>query len=116
MIKERNIALCIIFTIITCGIYGIYWFIVMNDEMNTMVPDDYVTSGGMAFLWSILTCGIYTIYWNYKMGVKLNELEVQETGTTTGSNHILFLVLDILGLSIINYCIMQSKLNQHATI
>ena len=31
--RERNIALCIIFTLLTCGIYGIYWMIVLNDEM-----------------------------------------------------------------------------------
>lgn len=115
MIKNRNIALCIIFTIITCGIYGIYWFIVMTNEMNEMAPNDYATSGGMALLWTILTCGIYSIYWNYKMGIKINEVEQRETGTN-GSNHILFLVLVIFGLGIINYCIIQSKLNAHATV
>ena len=89
MVKERNIALCIIFTIITCGIYGIYWFIVMTDDMNALEPDDYKTSGGMAFLWTFLTCGIYSIYWNYKMGVKMNAIE-QKEGRPNGSNHILF--------------------------
>ncbi|MDO4187533.1 MAG: DUF4234 domain-containing protein [Lachnospiraceae bacterium] len=116
MIKNRNIALCIIFSIITCGIYGIYWFITMTNDMNTMAPDDYATTGGMAFLWTLLTCGIYSFYWNYKMGVKLNETEEKDMGVSNGSNHILFLILAIFGLSIINYCIMQSKLNAHATV
>ncbi|MBT9731406.1 DUF4234 domain-containing protein, partial [Coprococcus eutactus] len=26
MIKQRNIALCIVFSIITFGIYALYWF------------------------------------------------------------------------------------------
>ena len=30
--KNRNIALCIIFSIITFGIYGIYWFICLTNE------------------------------------------------------------------------------------
>ena len=113
MIKNRNIALCIIFSIITCGIYGIYWFIVMTDEMNELAPDDYATSGGLAFVFSLITCGIYSIYWNYKMGIKMNDIEMQE-GKGNNSNHILFLLLSLFGLSIINYCLMQSKLNAHA--
>ena len=116
MIKNRNIALCIILSIVTCGIYGIYWFIVMTDEMNRLAPDDYTTSGGLAFILSIVTCNIYYIYWSYKMGVKMNDIEAQEYGATNGSNHILFLLLSIFGLSIINYCLMQSKLNAHADV
>lgn len=116
MIKNRNIVLAIIFSIITCGIYGIYWFIVMTDDMNKLAPDDYKTSGGMAFLWTLLSCGIYSIYWNYKMGVKVNQVEQSENNMNSGSNHILFLVLSLFGLSIINYCIIQSKLNAHADV
>ena len=32
--KERNIAVSIILTIITCGIYGLYWCAVINDELK----------------------------------------------------------------------------------
>lgn len=113
MIKNRNIALCIIFSIITCGIYGLYWFICLNNDMNQIAPDDYTTSGGMALLFTIITCGIYGIYWNYKMGVKMNIIEKNENGTD-GSNQILFLILSIFGLGIINYCLMQSKINSYA--
>ena len=35
--KERNVALAIVFTIITCGIYGIYWFVVLTDEVKQKV-------------------------------------------------------------------------------
>lgn len=28
--KKRNLALCVIFSIITFGIYAIYWFIKIN--------------------------------------------------------------------------------------
>lgn len=103
--KNRNIALCIIFTIITCGIYGIYWFISLNNEMNTLIQDDFQTSGGIVFLLTLVTCGIYGIYWAYKMGSKLDTLK-------SGNNAILFLLLQIIGLGIINYCIMQSEINK----
>lgn len=110
MIKNRNIALCIILSIITCGIYGIYWFICLNNDMNELVEDDYQTSGGMAFLFTILTCGIYGIYWVYKMSVKMNTLKPDSNNT------ILFIILQICGLGIVNYCIMQSEINKHADV
>lgn len=104
--KERNVALCVVFSILTCGIYGIYWFICLTNDMNQMVSDDgYQTSGGMALLYTLITCGIYGFYWNYRMGQKMDKKK-------DGSHAILFLLLSIFGLGIVNYCIMQSALNE----
>ncbi len=57
MVKERNIAVCIILSLVTCGIYMIYWFICLTDEANN-ASNSTGTSGGMAFLLSLVTCGI----------------------------------------------------------
>ena len=111
MVKNRNIVLAVILTIITCGIYGIYWFIVLNDDMNTLTPDDnYHTSGGLVFLFTLITCGVYGWYWAYKMGCKVDKLQ------NSSSHTILFIILQIFGLGIVNYCIMQSAINDKATI
>ncbi|MCL2773693.1 MAG: DUF4234 domain-containing protein [Oscillospiraceae bacterium] len=32
--KTRSPALVIVFTIITCGIYGIYWYYIIMDDLN----------------------------------------------------------------------------------
>lgn len=107
--NKRNIGLAILFTFITCGIYGIYWFIVMTDDMNKLSSEDgFTTSGGIAFLLTLVTCGIYGYYWAYKMGQKMNAL------TGDPNNTVLFLILQIFGLGIVNYCIMQSEINKHA--
>ena len=45
MVKERNIAMCVILSFITCGIYGIIWFVNITDDVNT-VSGDFKTSGG----------------------------------------------------------------------
>jgi cytochrome bd-type quinol oxidase subunit 2 len=110
VIEKREIALAVVFTIITCGLYGIYWFIVMTDESNR-ISDDNKTSGGMAFLFSLITCGIYGIYWNYKMGKKLYEAG-QKYGKVINDNSIIYLILSIFGCSLINYCLIQSDLNK----
>lgn len=110
MIKNRNIVLCIIFSIITCGIYGIYWFICLNNDMNIIAKDDFQTSGGVVFLLTLVTCGIYGWYWSYRMGQKMDMLKPD------GNHAILFIVLQIFGLGIVNYCIMQSEINTRANV
>lgn len=109
--KQRNIALCIVLSVITCGIYGIYWFICVTDDVN-QVSDRYTTSGAMAFVLSLITCGIYGIYWAYKMGECLDTARA-EHGEPTGSLAIIFLILNIFGLSIITLALAQNELNKY---
>ncbi len=103
-ISERNIVTTIILTILTCGIYGIYWMVKINDEL-LQLSDTEGSSGGTVVLLSIVTCGIYGIYWNYKMGSCVNKLK------RGGSNDILFLVLGLLGFGIVNFIIAQDAIN-----
>lgn len=112
MVKQKSIALCIILTIVTCGIYGIIWFISLTDDTNT-VWGKPGTSGGMAFLLTLVTCGIYSLYWAYKQGEKLDEAK-QAKGLAGGSSGILYLLLSIFGLGIIAYALMQDSLNKLA--
>ena len=115
VIKNRNIALCIVFSIITCGIYGLYWFICLNDDVNTLSGHTQDgTSGGIALLLSIVTCNIYFIYWNYKQGEKIDEAK-NARGISSSNTGVLYLLLSIFGLGIISYALMQSELNNYAT-
>lgn len=66
-IQERNIAVSIILSFVTCGIYAIYWFISLTDDMGKLSNDSRL-SGGKCFLFTLITCGIYGIYWAYLMG------------------------------------------------
>lgn len=111
MVKNRNIAVCIILSIITCGIYGIYWFICMVNDVNTVSDRPNDTSGGVVFLLSIITCSIYLWVWFYKAGEKI-EYAQQKRGLPATNNGVLFLVLGIFELSIVNYCLIQSELNK----
>ena len=107
--KNRSIALWIILSIVTCGIMGIVWFILLTNDMNQLATEDgYQTTGCLALLLTLVTCGIYGIYWNYRMGVKMDNIK------HGGSHAVLFLLLSIFGLGIVNYCIMQSAINEAA--
>lgn len=112
MIKERSIVTSIILSIVTCGIYGIIWFIGITDDVAT-INDDKDFSGGKAFLFSLLTCGIYNIYWSYKIGKSISEAKAKN-GIPSSDNSVLYLILSICGLGIVTYCLAQDELNRFA--
>ena len=96
MVKNKNIVVCILLSIITCGIYGIIWFINMTDDA-AYVNDDHELSGGKAFLFTLITCGIYGLYWNYKMGKELYEAKCKK-GMNASDNSVLYLILAVMTL------------------
>ncbi len=108
---NRSIALCIIFTIISCGIYGIYWIAVLNDEINQLAGEQEYTSGVLVVVFGIITCGIYLLVWNYKMGEQVDQLN-SYLGENSSSTSILYLILAFVGLQIINSALMQDTINK----
>lgn len=110
-IAKRNIAVCIILSIITCGIYGIYWFIVVTDEARQIVGDVNGTSGGVSFLLSLITCNLYGLYWAYKQGDRLDYAK-SVRNIPNGSSNILYLILELLGFNIIAVALMQDSINK----
>ena len=111
VLEYRDIAIAIILSIVTCGIYGIFWIISLTNDANKVADRPTDTSGGMVILLTIITCGIYGIYWNYKMGQKIYEAG-QRYNKSIGDNSVLYLVLSLFGLQIVNYALMQSDLNK----
>ena len=113
MIERRNIAVCIVLTLVTCGIYGIYWIVCLTNDVNTGSGDVNGTSGGMVVLLTIVTCGIYGIYWAYKQGEKL-DFTKNNRGIPSSNSGVLYLILQIFGFGIIAYALMQNELNKLA--
>lgn len=114
MIKERNIAMAIVLSLVTCGIYGLYWFVCLTDDMKTASGDEKLPSGGMAVLLTIITCGLYGIYWIYVMAKAEVVLQTKH-GLAVKDNFVLYLILQLIGLGVVNYCLIQSNLNDVAT-
>lgn len=111
MIVKRSVPICILLSIVTCGIYAMYWFVVVTNEVDA-VTEDYGPGGGMSLLFTILTCGIYGIYWAWKTGDKLDASRVRH-GAVPGSFAVLFLILNLLCLSVVTLAIVQSELNRY---
>lgn len=113
MVQKREVVKCIIFTIITLGIYGMYWVAKINDDTKVLAKDDQMPSGGMVVLFTIITCGIYGFYWAYKMGQLLYKAKKDRNMESAKDNSVLYLVLEIV-FSIIAYVLMQNEINEMA--
>ena len=109
MIQKRNIVTCILLSLVTCGIYGIVWFINMTDDV-AYLSEDPEMSGGKAFLFTLITCGIYSFFWAYKMGKNVYRAQLPRN-ITARDNSVLYVILQVFGLGIVNYCLIQNDIN-----
>ena len=114
-IQKKDIAICIILSIVTCGIYGIIWFVSLTDDVRIASEDQTLPSGGTAFLLTLVTCGIYGFYWAYRMGQAVNTARTKRGLAANDSNSILYLILQVFGLGIVTYCLIQNELNGFST-
>lgn len=103
-IKERNIVVCIILSLVTCGIYGIYWVIMLARESVSMKdPSDNA-------LLEIVLMLFLPFLGSYMCEKKLAE-GCAARGIPHKDNSVLYLVLGLVGLGIVNDCMMQNDLN-----
>lgn len=115
-IYKRSVALSIFYTIITCGIYGIFWQYEIAKETNSITEDNEGFCPALVVFFSIITCGIYGVYWSYKCGKKQSKF-LMDRRKIDSACHILYLVLMICNyfvpvLSLIVFAFMQSTLNK----
>ncbi|MEG0794083.1 MAG: DUF4234 domain-containing protein [Lachnospiraceae bacterium] len=108
--KSKSLPVCIILSIVTCGIYGIYWFICLTNDANELSLQTNAANGGVAFLLTLITCNIYGIFWAYQMGAKLDEAKTKR-GIPSSNSAILYLILELL-FPIIGWILMQSEINR----
>ena len=107
-VQKRDLVKAIIFSILTCGIYQIYWFIVLTDDVNRISGQENDMSGLVSFLLDLVTCGIYGCVWAYFMGGKVDKI----TGAKDTYTPIIYLILEIFGFNIINLALIQDTVNK----
>ncbi len=86
---DRSFWMYLLLSFITCGIYSIFFFYSMTEDINTLCGEDGETSPNyiVVFLLSLITCGIYYFFWLYKQGNRLQRagqrynVEIREDGS-----------------------------------
>ena len=108
IIEKRSIPTAIVLSIITCGIYMIYWEYKILDSMYRATNQP--STAGMDVLLSIITCGIYGIYMLYQAG-KMESQAMANYGLPEKNEAVLYVILGVFGLAVVSFCILQSNIN-----
>lgn len=106
-----EVAAGIIFSIITCALYNIYWNYRQMQAMNELLGREAFDFWKWLLL-SVITCGLYHIYYEYRMGSEL-QTWLQSHGRVVSPNlAITGLVLACFGLTVITDAVYQHELNK----
>ncbi len=107
IITERSVILCLIFCVLSFGIYGIYWKYKLNNEINFLSGEPQALSGGWVIFWDIVTMGFFSFYWHYIMGERVDRMRWRANAGSAP----LFLILRLCHLGILNMAMMQNHIN-----
>lgn len=116
VVKEKSIGLCVVLSLVTCGIYSIYWLYTIAHDLNDLCESQNQEKGaepGLVVVLSIVTCGIYLLYYLWKAGKMVSSL-TRSNGHHPSDDSIVLMVLSILQLSLVSFCILQSHINDFA--
>jgi hypothetical protein len=107
----RSIAVDIILTLVTCGLYGLYWQYKQMETLNAWLGrEDF--SFGLWLLLSLVTCGIFAVYYEYKMAKGINEIQEDNNLRVNRDLALICILLAIFGLGIVSLAIQQSEINK----
>lgn len=97
---DRNMWICILLNLVTCGIYGIYFFTKLANDVNTISTkrDGQKTMHYclMLFVFSWLTCGIYPLIWFHKISARIGD-EARARGIQTDFGASTYWLWNVLG-------------------
>ncbi|SFG28480.1 protein of unknown function [Lachnospiraceae bacterium C7] len=96
--QERSFIKYLLLSLITCGIYSLFFYYDLIRDINTACAGDNEHTPGLLefILLSIVTCGIYGIYWRYKVACRIYKNSIRY-GVLTNDSPSAVLVLCILG-------------------
>lgn len=107
----RSIVLGIIFSILTCGIYTLYWQYKQMETLNAWLHRNEYSFWLWLFL-SILTCGIFGIYYEYKMANGINEIQENNGWRVADSLAVICVLLALFGVGIASLAIQQFEIHK----
>ncbi|HXG30120.1 MAG TPA: DUF4234 domain-containing protein [Thermodesulfobacteriota bacterium] len=105
-----SIARYVILSIITLGIFNIYWQYIQMKFVNLITGEERF-SFVKWLLFTIVTCGIYHLYYEYVMGREITMLQERFGLPKSGDLPTISIVLSILGLTLVTDAIQQREIN-----
>lgn len=106
-----NIALDVILSVITCGIYWFFWQARQMRAINYLLGHERY-SFWLWFFLTLITCGLYNIYYEYYMAQGIVEAQDMRDLPRSKDLPVLSLILSIIGLNIVTDAIQQNEINK----
>ena len=63
--QVRNPIVVYILTLVTCGLYGLFWIKTTSEEMNAALGREEFNPT-MEVVLSLVTCGIWMLWWDWR--------------------------------------------------
>lgn len=102
-----NIVTCVLLSIVTLGIYYIFWEYQLVKGLKALKNDESRCTGEILCL---IFVPFYNLYWWYTRGQSVQE-EFSKRNYSSSGNGIVYLILGLFGLGIISAAIMQKDFN-----
>lgn len=107
----RSIVAGIIFSLLTCGLYSLYWQYKQMATLNSWLGrTDY--RFWLWFFLSLLTCGIFAFYYEYKMAKGINEVQANNGLNVSSDLAVICVLLAVFGIGIASLAIQQNEINK----
>ncbi|MBR5473445.1 MAG: sulfatase-like hydrolase/transferase, partial [Clostridia bacterium] len=106
-INKREIGKCILLSIVTLGLYYLYWKYMMVKNIRAIKGD---TSSILVETLCFVFLPIYPLYWWFTRG-KTMRIEFEKRGWPVLGNEIIYLIFVALELEIIPMALMQNDFN-----
>jgi hypothetical protein len=106
-----NIALDVVLSFITCGIYYFFWQARQFRAVNHLLGQERYKFG-LWFILTLVTCGLYNIYYEYYFAQGLTEAQEKHGRQKSKDLPVLSLILTIIGLGVVADAIQQSEINK----
>ena len=106
-VHKRKIWICVLLSIITFGIYYVYWQYLLLKNVKAINKDETKCTKEMLCL---IFVPLYPIYWWFTRG-KIVRDRAAEAGCSVAGNENAYLLLNIFKLNIISMAIMQNDFN-----
>ena len=102
MRTNRGMVKTILLTFITCGIYGIWFWSTVGEDLNILVPNGKKTMHYclVAFIFSWLTCGIVPLVWMHRISAKTGDA-LRQRGINYSFGATTFWLWNVLGSCIV---------------
>lgn len=106
-INKRKIGISILLSIVTFGIYQIYWEYLLVKNTRAIKKDKSSCVGEMLCL---IFVPFYPLYWWFTRGEIVKDKFTEHSYSAVGKAEV-YLILGIFGLSIVSMAIMQNDFN-----